>query len=120
MLAAYLQGLGLGAGLIVAIGAQNAHVLRTGLRGRHVTLTVAACIAIDVLLIGAGVAGMGALVQRSPGAMALARWGGALFLAAYGLRAWWQALRGGAVKDFRPRRVPVAGKHGRLCRYERP
>jgi L-lysine exporter family protein LysE/ArgO len=92
---AYLQGLGLGAGLIMAIGAQNAHVLRMGLRREHVALTVAACVAVDVLLIVAGVAGLGALIEGSPTALALARWGGAAFLFAYGLRAWVHAWRGG-------------------------
>lgn len=87
-----LQGFGMGAGLIMAIGAQNAHVLRTGLRRQHVGLTVAACIAVDVIAIAAGVAGMGALVQRSPVLLALARWGGVAFLAWYGLAAARRAL----------------------------
>ena len=84
----FFSGLGLGAGLIMAIGAQNAHVLRTGLKRRHVGLTVAACIAVDVVLICAGVAGMGAVVQSSPLLLGLARWGGAAFLLWYGLRSW--------------------------------
>ena len=88
LLPAYLQGLGLGAGLIIAIGAQNAHVLRMGLRRQHVALTVAVCILCDVLLIGAGVAGMGAVIGRNPALLALVRWGGAGFLAWYGVRAW--------------------------------
>ena len=83
-----LSGLGLGSGLIMAIGAQNAHVLRTGLRRRHVALTVLTCIVIDVALICAGVAGMGAVVQASPLLLWLARWGGAAFLLWYGLRSW--------------------------------
>ena len=52
----YVNGLGLGASLIMAIGAQNAHVLRMGIKRQHVALTVAACIAIDVVLIALGVA----------------------------------------------------------------
>jgi L-lysine exporter family protein LysE/ArgO len=59
----FLQGLGLGASLIMAIGAQNAHVLRTAVRGQHVAATVAACIVIDVVLI-ALIAGGGALRRR--------------------------------------------------------
>lgn len=92
MLPFYMKGFGLGAGLIVAIGAQNAHVLRMGLLRRHVALTVAACIACEVLLIAAGVAGIGTLVERHPLLMSMARWGGAAFLAWYGLRAWRSAL----------------------------
>lgn len=92
----FLQGLGLGAGLIMAIGAQNAHVIRTGVRGQHVLATVAACIAVDVLLIGLGIAGLGALVEASPTSMAVARYGGAAFLVWYGWRCWKSSLRGGA------------------------
>lgn len=84
----FLSGLGLGASLIMAIGAQNAHVLRMGVLRRHVPLTVATCIVVDVLLIGLGVAGAGALIQASPVLMAAARWGGAAFLLWYGLRSW--------------------------------
>lgn len=98
MTIAYLQGLGLGAGLIIAIGAQNAHVLRMGLLRQHVGLTVAVCVAIDVLLITLGVAGMGAVIEHSPLLMAVARWGGALFLAVYGLRAWRQAFSNGSLR----------------------
>ncbi|QGZ42277.1 LysE/ArgO family amino acid transporter [Pseudoduganella flava] len=84
----YLSGLGLGASLIMAIGAQNAHVLRMGVRRSHVALTVAACIVVDIVLIAAGVAGAGALIEGSPLLLAAARWGGAAFLAWYGLRSW--------------------------------
>ncbi|MGZ3181583.1 MAG: LysE/ArgO family amino acid transporter [Telluria sp.] len=93
----YLEGLFLGAGLIMAIGAQNAHVLRMGLRREHVGATVAVCIVVDMLLIALGVAGMGALVQSSPMLLATARWGGAAFLAWYGLRSWRALLQPGAL-----------------------
>lgn len=92
----FLQGLGTGAGLIIAIGAQNVHVLRTGLRRRHVALTAWTCIAVDAVAIAAGVAGMGLLIQGQPLWLAAARWGGAAFLAWYGLGAARRALRGGA------------------------
>ena len=95
---AFINGLGLSAGLIMAIGAQNTHVLRCGLRRQHVGLTVAACIAIDALLICLGVAGMGALVQASPLLLGVARWGGAAFLLWYGLRSWRAAFAGGALQ----------------------
>ena len=93
----FLNGLGMSAGLIMAIGAQNAHVLRTGLRGEHVGLTVAACILIDASLIFLGVAGMGAVVQSSPLLLGLARWGGAAFLLWYGLRSWRAVFATGAL-----------------------
>src|SRR4051812_31041779 len=82
----------LGAGLIVPIGSQNAHVLRMGLRRRHVGLTVAVCIVCEVLLITAGIAGVGAMVERHPTLLALARWGGAAFLLWYGVCSWRSAL----------------------------
>jgi L-lysine exporter family protein LysE/ArgO len=83
----YAQGLALGLGLIVAIGAQNAFVLRQGLRREHVGAVVLFCALADAALIAAGVLGMAQALGQSPGlarALALA---GALFLAAYGWRA---------------------------------
>ncbi|MFT4173985.1 MAG: LysE/ArgO family amino acid transporter [Rhodocyclaceae bacterium] len=94
MWAAWMKGFGLGAGLIIAIGAQNAHVLRMGLARRHVGVTVLVCVVGDVLLISAGVAGIGALIGQHAGLMALARWAGAAFLCWYGLRAWAAARAG--------------------------
>ena len=85
----FLQGLALSLGLIVAIGAQNAFVLRQGLRREHVASVVFFCAISDALLIAAGVLGMGqALGERPMVAQALAL-AGAVFLAVYG----WQALR---------------------------
>ncbi|HEY8605799.1 MAG TPA: LysE/ArgO family amino acid transporter [Noviherbaspirillum sp.] len=97
MLSSYLKGLGLGAGLILAIGSQNAHVLRMGLLRRRVGLVVAVCMLCEAMLIAGGVAGVGGAVQANPTLLAAARWGGALFLAAYGLRAWRNAFRSGAL-----------------------
>lgn len=94
----FLNGLGLGASLIMAIGAQNAHVLRVGVRRQHVALTVLTCILVDIVLIGAGVAGMGAVIEASPALMAAARWGGAAFLVWYGLRSWAALARPGALE----------------------
>jgi L-lysine exporter family protein LysE/ArgO len=94
----FFNGLGLCAGLIMAIGAQNAHVLRTGLRRQHVGLTVLVCILIDVTLIGFGIAGMGAVVQASPLLLGIARWGGAAFLLWYGLRSWRAVFASGALQ----------------------
>ena len=85
----FFQGMTLGLGLIVAIGSQNAFVLRQGLRREHVGAIVLFCALADAALIAAGVLGMAsALGQRPLLASALAL-GGAAFLAVYG----WQALR---------------------------
>jgi L-lysine exporter family protein LysE/ArgO len=88
-LAVFAQGLTLGFGLIVAIGAQNAFVLRQGLRREHVASVVLFCALADAVLIAAGVLGMAqALGDRPALARGLALLGAA-FLAAYG----WRALR---------------------------
>lgn len=93
LLAYYLKGLGLGAGLIIPIGAQNAHVLRMGLVQRHVGLTVLVCIVCEMLFISVGVAGVGSVVEGNPMLLSAARWGGAGFLAWYGFRSLRDAFR---------------------------
>lgn len=82
------------AGLIIAIGAQNAFVLRQGLQRSHVALVVGVCMLSDMVLIVSGVAGMGALVLAWPALLQALRWGGAAFLACYGLLAAQRAWRG--------------------------
>ena len=94
---AYLAGLGTGLSLIVAIGAQNAFVLKQGLMRRHVLATVAFCALSDAVLIVAGVLGAGAIAARAPWFLETMRWGGAAFLLAYGARSLRAAWRGGAV-----------------------
>jgi L-lysine exporter family protein LysE/ArgO len=79
--------------LIVAIGAQNAFVLRQGIRGEHVATVVTLCTVSDILLIAAGVAGFGVLVSAHPEAITVARFGGAAFLAGYGALAAARAAR---------------------------
>ena len=78
--------------LIAAIGAQNAFVLRQGIRREHVVPVVALCTVSDIALIAAGIAGVGALINAHPAAVNIAKFGGALFLFCYGLlaarRAW--------------------------------
>ena len=97
-LSAAATGGALGLTLIVAIGAQNAFVLRQGLRREHVGAIVAFCAAADALLMIAGVAGLAQLLGDRP---ALALWltaGGAIFLAIYGLRALRRALKPAALQ----------------------
>lgn len=97
-LASALTGLAFGLSLIVAIGAQNAFVLRVGLRRTHVLPVVAVCALSDALLITAGVAGLGTLVDRAPAVLTVARVGGAAFLLGYAAVAARRALRpGGAL-----------------------
>ncbi|MBY4014698.1 amino acid transporter [Rhodococcus fascians] len=82
-----LTGLGVGLSLIVAIGAQNAFVLRKGLQRTHVFPVVAVCALSDAVLIVAGVAGIGVLVDRFPLALRVVTVLGALFLFVYGVMA---------------------------------
>ncbi|WP_037909047.1 LysE/ArgO family amino acid transporter [Actinacidiphila yeochonensis] len=92
-LVAALAGLGTGLSLIVAIGAQNAFVLRQGLRREHVLIVVAVCAVSDLALIGAGVGGVGALIGRRPAAVEAVAWLGGAFLCGYGVLAARRALR---------------------------
>ena len=95
-LAAASAGFVTGAGLIVAIGAQNAFVLRQGLQRNHVALVVAVCALSDIALILCGVAGVGALVHEWPALLLVLRFGGAAFIGWYGLQAAQRAWRGAA------------------------
>jgi L-lysine exporter family protein LysE/ArgO len=79
--------------LIAAIGAQNAFVLRQGIRREHVLPVVALCTLSDIVLISAGIAGVGALISAHPSSLNVAKVGGALFLAGYGLMAAHRAWR---------------------------
>ena len=92
-LASLLTGFALSLGLIVAIGAQNAFVLRQGLRREHVGLVVAFCAACDLALIAAGVAGLGAVLGTAPRLVTALSLGGAVFLGWYGISALRRALR---------------------------
>jgi L-lysine exporter family protein LysE/ArgO len=89
---AFTTGFALGATLIIAIGAQNAFVLRQGIRKEHVAPIVAFCAIADLLLIGAGVAGLASILWDSPTLVALLTIAGSAFLIWYGIRALQRAL----------------------------
>lgn len=94
-LALLLTGMLTGLGLIVAIGAQNAFLLRQGLRRQQVGPLVLFCILADAVLIGLAVLGIGAVVATWPAFLTVARWGGGLFVIGYGVHAAWRALHPG-------------------------
>ncbi len=96
-LAAASTGFALGLTLIVAIGAQNAFVLRQGLRREHVGVIVAFCATADAVLMLAGIAGLAVVLGHQPLLAGVLTAGGALFLTAYGLRALARAQRGGSL-----------------------
>ncbi|MBR8740652.1 LysE/ArgO family amino acid transporter [Nocardiopsis sp. MG754419] len=114
-----LLGLGTGLALIIAIGAQNAYLLRLGIDGnpRTVLAVVLVCAFSDAALIAAGVVGIGGLVQAMPAALVLIRFLGAGFLLVYGLLAAYRALKPGRGEALVPaerelRRDPEREEHG--------
>lgn len=95
MTLAFFDGFRLSLGLIAAIGAQNAFVLRQGVRREHVLAVCLFCALSDAALIAAGVAGFGALAGTWPAFGAALRWGGVAFLVWYGAKAFRAAWTGG-------------------------
>ena len=83
----YLNGLLIAAGLIMAIGTQNAFVLAQGQRREHHVPVAMLCIVCDAILVAAGVFGLANVLAQNPTLLAVARWGGVIFLSWYGLQA---------------------------------
>lgn len=96
MTTSLISGFALGFSLILAIGAQNAFVLRQGLRREHVFALCLTCAVSDAILIAAGVAGFGTLAHSAPWFETAMRYGGAVFLTWYALRSFLSAWQGGA------------------------
>lgn len=106
----YLNGLLVAAGLIMAIGSQNAFVLAQSLRREHHLPVAMLCIVCDAILVAAGVFGLAQVLAQSPTLLAVARWGGVVFLVWYGLQALrracsTQSLTQGEVTGVRSRRA---------------
>lgn len=101
----YFNGMLVAAGLIVAIGAQNAFVLAQSLRREHHLPVAALCVLCDALLVSAGVFGLAAVLAQNPLLLGIARWGGAAFLLWLGVQALRRALRPQALQreDSAPR-----------------
>ncbi len=95
MLEAALQGYLVAVSLIMAIGAQNAFVLRQGLRREHVLAVVLVCALSDAMLIAVGVAGFGAASKAAPWLGEAMRWAGVAFLVVYGALRFRAAAKGG-------------------------
>lgn len=108
ILSSAATGLGAGLALIIAIGAQNAFVLRQGLRVEHVGLVVLVCMLSDAVLIAAGIVGIGELIRAAPAVVVVIRLAGAAFLLAYGVFA--------ARRAFRPGTLTASGRQGALGR----
>lgn len=99
MLSAYLAGLAVGGSLIIAIGAQNATLLRVGLRREHVGIAVVVCVLGDASLIALGIGGLGSVLTRSHVLLQILKWSGAAYLAFFAMRSFRAAWRGGQHLD---------------------
>ncbi|MDW4499582.1 LysE/ArgO family amino acid transporter [Sulfitobacter sp. D35] len=107
MITTFLAGFALGFSLILAIGAQNAFVLRHGLMRLHVFQVCLICAVSDALLIAAGVAGIGVITRALPWFEPLMRYGGAAFLIWYGARSARSAWKGGHRMEAEGRAAPT-------------
>jgi len=96
--APFVEGYGTGSGLIIAIGAQNAFVLKQGIMKNHVFVTALICSFVDALLICAGVGGFGVILTSNLLLLSIARWGGAAFLFYYGFRSFRAVFKSGPLK----------------------
>ncbi|MDQ4051126.1 MAG: LysE family transporter [Actinomycetota bacterium] len=101
MLTSAGAGLLTGLSLIIAIGAQNAFVLRQGLARQHVAVVVVICAVSDLVLILAGVTGIGVVVEEAPWAIDVVRWLGVAFLTAYGVLSLLKARRADTLEAAR-------------------
>ena len=99
MLSSYLAGLAVGGSLIIAIGAQNAALLRVGLRRHHVGVAVAVCVLGDASLIALGIGGLGSILTRNHVALVTLRWLGATYLSWFAFASLRSAWRGGQLLD---------------------
>lgn len=103
MFGIWVAGLVTGWALIVAIGAQNAFVLHQGVRGEHVGVVVALCIASDAILIMGGTLGVGALVTQAPAALMVLKWAGATYLLCWAARSFSAAISPKSLLSYAPR-----------------
>lgn len=89
---AYFAGLSLGLSLILAIGAQNAFVLKQGLKKQHIFIVCLICAVSDSILVAAGVSGFGLIVKEMPWVATVSRFGGVVFLGIYAAKSFLAAL----------------------------
>ncbi|MGJ6979970.1 LysE/ArgO family amino acid transporter [Aestuariimicrobium soli] len=99
MLDSVLNGFGLGASLIIAIGAQNAFVLRQGIRREHVGIVVLICAVSDLVLIALGTAGIGVIVERVGVLLTILRWAGVAYLLWFAIQSFRRAWKPGELHE---------------------
>ncbi len=111
-LLSFLQGLGIGLGMIVPIGAQNAYLINQGIRRNFHLLAAVVCTFCDILLIGLGIFGAGALISQNEQILFFITLAGIVFLTWYGLMSFKRAVKGTASAE-------VSGKGNGLTRSKR-
>ncbi len=94
----FLAGMALGGSLIVAIGEQNVHVLRYGIRREHIAVVVLTCALIDAALMALGVFGVSGVARLDSGVLTWVTWLGIAFLLGYGVMAAWCACKLGKLQ----------------------
>lgn len=94
MLHALLTGFMVQLSIIVAIGAQNAYLLKQGITRNHVTIAISVCVVGDLVLIAAGVAGLGALLTHAKTLLSVLRYGGVVYLGGFAVRSLWRSWKG--------------------------
>jgi L-lysine exporter family protein LysE/ArgO len=109
MTPSFIAGLALSGSLIIAIGAQNVHVLRQGIRREHVALVVLTCALIDAALMAVGVFGVSGIARLHPAVLTWVTWLGAAFLTGYGLMAARRVYRPAALQVSSGQTVQSAG-----------
>ncbi|MEI8321137.1 MAG: LysE/ArgO family amino acid transporter [Alphaproteobacteria bacterium] len=106
--APFLEGFFTGAGLIIAIGPQNAFVLKQAIQRNHVLTIAVLCSVIDAFLITLGITSLGELLTTQSTLLTVAKWGGALFLTAYGIKSFYSVFKTQSlVIDGEPERLSL-------------
>ncbi len=111
----FIQGLGLGLGMIVPIGAQNAYLINQGIRRNFHLLAATVCVICDVMLIGLGIFGAGEFLSRNPLALQIITVAGIAFLSVYGAVSFKKAVKGVTTSvESDGKAAMVRGKRGVL------
>lgn len=109
MITIFIKGIFLGASLIIAIGLQNAFILRQGIKNHHIFAAALTAALVDVLLIAAGVLGFGFLIEQYPTLIDWITWGGAAFLFIYGLKSFISAIKPANMDDGKAKGMTKQG-----------
>ncbi len=106
----FIQGFALCLSMILAIGPQNAYVMRQGALGRHVLTVIIVCSVCDIILISAGAFGLAHCIGCVPGLRTILIWGGVLFIGGYAIKSWRRAIFGGYLQALESNGPDVASR----------